>query len=83
VRDASATAPGHLVNGAYVMPAPLLVKAGTGAFAPVGGTLLTYAGPVSASPVTIGFKQPVAATDGLHSGTYGKTLTFSLSTTTP
>ena len=33
--------------------------------------------------MAIGFKQPVAATDGLHSGAYGKTLTFTLSTTTP
>ncbi len=31
--------------------------------------------------MTIGFKQPVAATDGLHTGAYGKTLTFTLSTT--
>ena len=28
-------------------------------------------------------KQPIAATDGLHTGAYGKTLTFTLSTTTP
>ena len=33
--------------------------------------------------MTIGFKQSVAATDGLHSGAYGKTLTFTLSTTAP
>ena len=33
--------------------------------------------------VFAGFKQHVEATDGLHTGAYGKTLTFSLSTTTP
>ena len=31
------TATGHLVNGTYVLPQALQVKAGTGAFAPVGG----------------------------------------------
>ena len=45
--------------------------------------LLTYTGPGTNEPLAIGFKQPVAATDGLHSGAYGKTLTFTLSTTTP
>ena len=43
----------------------------------------TYSGPKSPRPVTIAFKQPVAATDGLHTGAYGKTLTFTLSTATP
>ena len=33
--------------------------------------------------MAIELKQPVAATDGLHTGAYGKTLTFTLSTTTP
>jgi hypothetical protein len=88
VHDPSSTATGHLINGAYVMPQALRVKAQTGAFAPVGGAsaptpLLSYAGPKSVDPVTIGLLQPVAATDGLHSGAYGKTLTFTLSTTAP
>jgi hypothetical protein len=34
-------------------------------------------------PVAIAFRQPVAATDGLHTGAYGKALTFTLSTTAP
>jgi hypothetical protein len=88
VYDPSATATGHLVNGSYVMPQALQVKAGTGAFAPVGSAaaptpLLSYGAPKSLDPVTIGFKQSVDATDGLHSGAYGKTLTFTLSTTAP
>ena len=88
VHDASTTATGHLVNGTYVMPQALQVKAGSGAFAAVGGAaaptpLLTWSGPKSLDPVTIGFKQPVAASDGLHTGAYGKTLTFTLSTTAP
>ena len=55
-------------------------------FAPVGGnplTLLTYAGPASNDQVTIGLKQSVGSTEPLRTGTYSKTLTFTLSTTTP
>jgi hypothetical protein len=57
-------------------------------FAPVGSTssptqLLSYAGPVSNDPVSIGLKQSIAATDALRTGTYSKTLTFTLSTSTP
>ncbi|RKQ93334.1 concanavalin A-like lectin/glucanase superfamily protein [Solirubrobacter pauli] len=88
VHDASATAPGHLVQGSYVLPQALQVRAGAGAFAPVGGAsaptpLVSYTGPKSLDAVAIALKQPIAATDGLHTGAYGKTLTFTLSTTTP
>ncbi len=93
VSDPDTVAPGHLVNGAYAMAQPLQAQAtspaGTGGtYATVGGasapaTLLTYAGPASNDPVAIGFKQPVAANDPLRTGTYAKTLTFTLSTTQP
>ena len=89
VSDPAATTTGHLVNGTYVMPQAVQVRAGVNsAFAPVGGTgaatpLLSYTGPISLDPVGITLKQSVAATDGLHSGTYAKALTFTLSTTTP
>ncbi len=45
--------------------------------------LLTYTGPVNGDLVTIGFRQAIGATDVLRSGSYGKTLTFTLSTTPP
>jgi hypothetical protein len=86
VNDPSATAPGHLVNGGFVLPSPLQVAAGSGAFAPLDAgplRLVTYDAPVSNSGVTVNFKQPIAATDGLRMGSYTKTLTFTLSTTTP
>jgi cytochrome c len=88
VRDAGATATGHLVNGASVMPQALQVRADAGAFAPLSSTgaalaLTSWATPVGARPVTVEFKQPVAATDSLLTGAYGKTLTFTLSATTP
>ena len=44
--------------------------------------LLTYTGPTTTDPVTLGFRQAIGATDVLRAGTYSKTLTFTLSTTT-
>jgi len=54
----------------------------------VGGSsaptnLLTYGGPVSNDTATITFSQAVGANEALRTGTYSKTLTFTLSTTTP
>jgi cytochrome c len=92
VADPSSNATGHLVNGAFSLPQPLMVKAanaaGGGAFAPVGGsssptTLLSYGGPVSNDAVAISYRQAIGANDGLRTGSYSKTLTFTLSTTTP
>ena len=88
VADPSSTATGHLVNGAFSLPQPLRVRAGTGAFANVGGSanptnIHSYGGPVSNDAVTIGFQQSIGANDALRTGAYSKTLTFTLSTTQP
>jgi hypothetical protein len=86
VADASGTAPGHLINGAFSLPQALQVAAAGGAFSPVSDspvTLLTYGGPASNDLVTIDLKQPIAANDALRAGSYAKTLTFTLSTTNP
>ncbi|HET6547299.1 MAG TPA: PKD domain-containing protein, partial [Solirubrobacter sp.] len=93
VADPSSTATGHLVNGTYSLPQALKASAtspaGTGsASAEVGGTssptsLLSYGAPVSNDPVAITFEQSIAANDALRTGSYSKTLTFTLSTTTP
>jgi hypothetical protein len=85
VVDQSTAAPGHLVNGTAVMPQALQVAA-DGPFAPIGGTptvLKSWAGPLANDAVNIQFKQPVAATDKLLAGRYGKRITFTLSSTTP
>ena len=71
-----------------VLPQPLQVRAGTGAFAPLSATgrrspLTSLPTPVGARPVTIDFKQSIAATESLVTGGYGKTLVFTLSATTP
>jgi len=76
--DPSTNAPGRLVNGTFALASPLQV-AGT----PLPSTVKTYAAPVSNDNVTIDFKQSIAANEPLRTGTYAKTLTFTLSTTNP
>jgi Zinc carboxypeptidase len=88
VADPSATATGHLVNGTFSLPAPLQANANNGAFSAVKGSsepaaLLTYSAPISNAVVALGFKQAIGSADALRTGTYAKTLTFTLSTTTP
>jgi len=87
VTDPSATATGHLVNGALSLPSALRVKASSpagvgGDFGPLG-PVLRYGAPVSNDTVALSFLQPVGAKDALRTGMYSKTLTFTLSTTTP
>jgi hypothetical protein len=93
VADPSATATGHLVNGTFSLPSILQAKAastaGVGsAYQNVGGSaaptpLLSYTGPTSNDPVSLGFSQQIGAADALRTGSYTKTLTFTLATTTP
>ncbi len=86
VADGSTNVPGRLVNGAFSLATPLQARAKDGAFASVGAgalDLLTYNGPVSNDAVPLEFKQSIAANEALRTGTYGKTLTLTLSTTTP
>ena len=69
------------------MPSALQARAGTRARSrPLSGapaTLKTYNAPISNDAVTLGFRQHVDANDALRTGAYAKTLTFTLSTTTP
>ena len=46
-------------------------------------SLASWATPIANAVLTLGFQQPVATTDALRAGQYAKTLTFTLSTTTP
>jgi hypothetical protein len=87
VADPSSTATGHLINGTFSLPSTLQANAG-GPFADVGGaaaptTLKTWSNPTSNEAVTVAFSQHVSANDALRTGTYAKTLTFTLSSTTP
>ncbi|WP_051324859.1 M12 family metallo-peptidase [Candidatus Solirubrobacter pratensis] len=86
VSDQSSNAPGHLVNGAFSLPSALQAKANAGAYSSVGAspaTLLTYTAPISNDSVAIGVRQHIGDTDALRTGSYSKTLTFTLSTTSP
>ena len=65
--------PGRMTNGAFSLPEPLQVTFSKS----------TWTAPASNDPVTIAFKQLIKATDALRTGTYSRTLTFTLSTTTP
>jgi hypothetical protein len=84
---------GRLVNGASAFAQPLLVRATNGAnpntaFAPLTGTsnpltLLNWTTWVSNDPVTIAIRQRIGQTEPLLAGGYSKTITFTLSSTTP
>jgi hypothetical protein len=65
--------PGHLANGSFALPEPLRVELSKTA----------WDAPVSNDPVAITFKQTIDAGDALRTGSYSKTLTFTLSTTRP
>ena len=83
VFDASATATGKLVNGSFALAQPLQVdgKAVGGSSNPT--PLHAWIGPVSNGAKALAFSQAVGADEGLRTGSYGKTLTFTLSTTSP
>ncbi|MDA0178700.1 alkaline phosphatase family protein [Solirubrobacter phytolaccae] len=69
----SVSEPGHLTNGAFSLPEPLRVAI----------SKAEWTGPVSNERVDITFKQLVKAGDALRTGTYAKTLTFTLATSRP
>jgi hypothetical protein len=80
VSDPSGT--GRLVNGPFALAKPLEAGVG-GAFAPLDTTLVSYPGPVSNDAVTVSLRQSIGAADALRTGRYGKTIVFTLSTTSP
>jgi hypothetical protein len=65
--------PAYLANGTFTLSEPLQVAFSKAA----------WAAPVSGDPVTVTFRQHIGATQGLRTGNYSKTLTFTLSTTNP
>jgi len=69
----SVSDPGALSNGAFSLAEPLRVEL----------SKLSWTTPVSNDPVTITFRQHIGANQPLRTGSYSKTLAFTLSTTTP
>jgi PKD repeat protein len=91
VADPDTVNPGRLANGDYVLASPLRTRATnaanpSAAFAPLTNAplpLLSYSAAISNDAVTLEFSQPVGANETLRAGSYGKTLRYTLSTTTP
>ncbi|MDA0185274.1 M14 family zinc carboxypeptidase [Solirubrobacter phytolaccae] len=73
VTDPSPTNTGYLVNGAFKLAQPLQGL----------GVVKTWTGPTSNEKVPVTFKQVIGDKDPLRTGSYSKTLTFTLSTTNP
>jgi len=65
--------PGRMTNGAFSLAEPLRVELAKSA----------WTGPISNEKVDVTFKQLIKQTDPLRTGSYSKTLTFTLSTTQP
>ena len=62
-----------MVNGGFALASPVQGL----------GVVKTWSAPTSNESVPVVFKRSIAANEPLRTGTYGKTLTFTLSTTTP
>ena len=69
----SVSEPGHLTNGVFSLPEALRVEIAPSA----------WSAPVSNGPATITFRQHIGADDALRTGSYSRTLTFTLASTSP
>ncbi|MDA0168134.1 FG-GAP-like repeat-containing protein [Solirubrobacter taibaiensis] len=65
--------PGRMTNGTFSLAEPLRIQLAKS----------VWTGPASNETVGITFKQLIKANDPLRTGTYSKSVTFTLSTTTP
>ncbi|HEX6022409.1 MAG TPA: ThuA domain-containing protein [Solirubrobacter sp.] len=91
VVDQSSDNQGFLVNDGTPLASRLRMRATNSAnpntaFNNITGTqlnLLSWSAPISNDAVTLHFQQPIAANEPLKAGGYTKTLTFTLSTTSP
>jgi hypothetical protein len=94
VTDSSSNATGHLVNGADALDTVLAARSPSAAepnpawanlseTAGTATTLRSWSGPVTNEPAQLALRQQIGANEALRAGTYSKTLTFTLSTTTP
>jgi hypothetical protein len=90
VRD-SGTNPGFLLNGTTPLASALKVCATAStspacSYSSLSGAsqqLLAFGSSTAATPLTVGLRQSIGAGDALTAGTYGKSLTFTLSAGTP
>jgi len=87
VLDRTGNNAGRLMNGSSVLGSTLQVADFNGTFQNISGTtsrtLKNWSAPVSSENSTLTFRQSVGATEALVMGGYSKSLTFTLTTTTP
>ncbi len=83
VQDPSPFYTNHLVNGSFALAQPLQAKAANGTFGSLPTGVKFWGAPTAGEQVPIEFKQSIGASEALRTGSYGKTLTFTLSTTSP
>jgi hypothetical protein len=83
VQDTSPFYTNRLVNGSFALAQELQVKNNAGAYQTMPAGIRFWGGPTAAQAVPVEFKQSIGANEPLRSGSYSKTLTFTLSTTTP
>jgi hypothetical protein len=90
VRD-SGINPGFLLNGSTPLASALKACATAGSspvcsYSSLSGAsqqLLAFGSSTTATPLTVGLRQSIGVGDALTAGTYGKSLTFTLSAGTP
>ena len=83
VQDMSPFYTNHLVNGSYALAQELQVMNNNGIYQTMPAGLRFWGNPTSSEPVPVNFKQSILANEPLRTGAYTKTLTFTLSTTSP
>jgi len=83
VQDTSPFFTNRLVNGNFALAQQVQVKNNAGAFQTMPAGLKFWGGPTASETVPLELKQSIGANEPLRTGSYSKTLTFTLSTTTP
>ena len=83
VLDPSSFHTNKLVNGSHALAQELQVRNSAGAYQTMPAGVRFWGGPTSGEAVPIQFRQSIGANEPLRTGSYGKTLTFTLSTTNP
>ena len=83
VLDPSAFYTNRLVNGSFALAQELRVRNHAGVFGTMPAGIRFWGAPTTNESVPIEFRQSIGANEPLRTGTYGKTLTFTLSTTNP
>ena len=83
VQDTSPFFTNHLVNGSFALAQELQVQNNAGQYQTMPAGLRFWGAPTSNEVVPVNFKQSIGQNDALRTGMYTKTLTFTLSTTSP